>query len=149
MRNGAKKVINGKAASIVAGSCKPASPPGKLFTRLAQLISREVGRAWVFMLAMGTVVVWACSGPFFDYSDTWQLVINTGTTIVTFLMVFLIQNAQNRDSAAIQVKLDELIRVSKAHNSFMGLERLTDEELEDIRDKRLAGATAESAARRP
>ena len=77
----------------------------------------------------------AITGPLFQYSDTWQLVINTGTTIVTFLMVFLIQNSQNRDSAAIQVKLDELIRVSIAQNSFVGIEHLTDEELEDIRSK--------------
>jgi low affinity Fe/Cu permease len=78
-------------------------------------------------------VAWAVTGPFFNFSDTWQLVINTGTTIVTFLMVFLIQNSQNRDAAAIQVKLDELIRVSKAQNSFIGLEHLTEEELEEIR----------------
>jgi low affinity Fe/Cu permease len=101
----------------------------------------------VFALALGTIVVWAITGHFINYSDTWQLVINTGTTIVTFLMVFLIQNSQNRDSAAIQVKLDELIRVSKAHNSFMGLERLSDEELEDIRAKCMEGATAQLAAR--
>lgn len=73
------------------------------------------------------------TGPFFNFSDTWQLVINTGTTIVTFLMVFLIQNSQNRDAAAIQVKLDELIRVSQAQNSFIGLEHLTEEELEEVR----------------
>lgn len=81
------------------------------------------------------MAVWAISGPLFNFSDTWQLVINTGTTIVTFLMVFLIQNSQNRGSAAIQVKLDELIRVSKANNSFMGLEHLTDEELQEIKGK--------------
>ena len=126
------------------GSQAPASParsnktPGaftKLFAEMAKIASREVGRAWVFALALGTVVVWAISGPFFGFSDTWQLVINTGTTIVTFLMVFLIQNSQNRDSAAIQVKLDELIRVSKANNLFMGLEHLTDEELQEIEGK--------------
>jgi low affinity Fe/Cu permease len=79
----------------------------------------------------------------FHYSDTWQLVINTGTTIVTFLMVFLIQNSQNRDSAAIQVKLDELIRVSTAHNSFVGIEHLTDDEIEEIRNKCERRAQAE------
>jgi len=89
------------------------------------------------------VAVWAVTGPLFGYSDTWQLVINTGTTIVTFLMVFLIQNSQNRDSAAIQVKLDELIRVSTAHNSFVGIEHLTDDELEDIRNKCEMRAEAE------
>jgi low affinity Fe/Cu permease len=95
------------------------------------------------MIAAGIVIVWAVTGPLFNYSDTWQLVINTGTTIITFLMVFLIQNSQNRDSAAIQVKLDELIRVSTAHNSFVGIEHLTDEELEDIRTKCERRAEAE------
>lgn len=94
------------------------------------------------------VLVWAITGPIFRYSDTWQLIINTGTTIVTFLMVFLIQNSQNRDSAAIQVKLDELIRVSTAHNSFVGIEHLTDEELEDIREKCERRAEAEKTAER-
>jgi low affinity Fe/Cu permease len=89
-----------------------------------------------------TIVIWAISGPFFGFSDTWQLVINTGTTIVTFLMVFLIQNSQNRDAAAIQVKLNELIRVSKVHNSFVGLERLSDDEIEEIRAKCEARARA-------
>ena len=105
----------------------------RLFSDLAQRTSREVGRAWVFALALGTIIVWALSGPFFGFSDTWQLVINTGTTVITFLMVFLIQNSQNRDAAAIQIKLNELIRVSKAHNSFVGVEHLTDEEIEKIR----------------
>jgi len=110
-------------------------PLNRIFSDIAQVTSRQVGRAWVFTLAVATIVVWAVTGPFFNFSDTWQLVINTGTTIVTFLMVFLIQNSQNRDAAAIQVKLNELIRVSKAHNSFVGVEHLTDEELQEIRTK--------------
>jgi low affinity Fe/Cu permease len=92
---------------------------------------------------VAVVAVWAISGPIFHFSDTWQLVINTGTTIVTFLMVFLIQNSQNRDSAAIQVKLDELIRVGAARNSLVGIEHLSDEELEEIRNKCEARAAAE------
>jgi low affinity Fe/Cu permease len=80
------------------------------------------------------VLVWAATGPVFHYSDTWQLVINTGTTIITFLMVFLIQNSQNRDGAAIQVKLDELIRVSAAKNFFVGIEHLSDEEIDRLRE---------------
>jgi low affinity Fe/Cu permease len=86
------------------------------------------------------VVVWSATGPLFHFSDTWQLVINTGTTIVTFLMVFLIQNSQNRDSAAIQVKLDELIRVSRARNAFIGIEHLIEAEIEELRKKSEARA---------
>ena len=119
-------------------------PLSRLFADIAQTTSYEVGRAWVFALAVGVIVVWAITGPYFGFSDTWQLIINTGTTIVTFLMVFLIQNAQNRDNAAIQVKLNELIRVSRARNSFVGVEHLTDEELEEIRAKCEARARAES-----
>lgn len=115
----------------------------KFFGDVANKTSLLAGRASTFVVALAVVVVWAVSGPFFGYSDTWQLVINTGTTIVTFLMVFLIQNSQNRGSAAIQVKLDELIRTSAAHNSFVGIEHLTDEELEDIRTKCEARAAAE------
>ena len=117
----------------------------RFFGNLANKTSQAAGRASAFMAAAGVVLVWAITGPVFQYSDTWQLVINTGTTIVTFLMVFLIQNSQNRDSAAIQVKLDELIRVSAAQNSFVGIEHLTDDELEEIRSKCERRAEAEKA----
>jgi low affinity Fe/Cu permease len=117
----------------------------KTFGDIANKTSQAAGRASAFMIASGVVLVWAITGPLFQYSDTWQLVINTGTTIITFLMVFLIQNSQNRDSAAIQVKLDELIRVSTAHNSFIGIEHLTDDELEEIRGKCERRAEAEKA----
>src|SRR3954463_3871190 len=124
------------------------SAPGKLarlFGEAANRTSLAAGRATTFILAVLVIVVWAITGPIFGFSDTWQLVINTGTTIITFLMVFLIQNSQNRDGAAIQVKLDELIRVSTAQNSFVGIEHLTDEELEEIREKCEKRAAAEKA----
>ena len=117
----------------------------RFFGDLANKTSQAAGRASAFMMAAGVVLVWAITGPLFQYSDTWQLVINTGTTIVTFLMVFLIQNSQNRDSAAIQVKLDELIRVSAARNSLVGIEHLTDDEIEELRSKCEARAKAEKA----
>jgi low affinity Fe/Cu permease len=120
----------------------------KVFGDIASRASQAAGRASTFILAAAVVVMWAVSGPIFQYSDTWQLVINTGTTIVTFLMVFLIQNSQNRDGAALQVKLDELIRASAAHNSFVGIEHLTDDELEDIRSKCEARAKAEKVGER-
>lgn len=104
------------------------------FTRFARWISYHAGRPSAFLFATFIIVAWAVTGPLFHYSDTWQLVINTSTTIVTFLMVFLIQNTQNRDSQAIHVKLDELIRAKKgARNSLLNLEDLSDEELEQIR----------------
>jgi len=104
----------------------------KVFTEIASSVSRWTGKPATFIVCVLTVLVWAATGPMFHYSDTWQLVINTGTTIITFLMVFLIQNTQNRDGAAIQAKLDELIRASKAKNEFIGIEHLTDVELTEI-----------------
>ena len=103
------------------------------FAVWASATAHAMGRPWAFITAALVVLVWGLTGPLFHFSDTWQLVINTGTTIVTFLMVFLIQNTQNRDGAAIQAKLDELIRSSAAGNAYIGIERLTEEELDEIR----------------
>ncbi|WP_287252450.1 low affinity iron permease family protein [Mesorhizobium sp.] len=107
----------------------------KLFTRIANYVAHLAGLPSTFAVCFLIIVAWAASGPMFGFSDTWQLIINTGTTIVTFLMVFLIQNTQNRDGTAIQTKLDELIRVGKAHNTFIGIEHLTESEVEEIRRK--------------
>ena len=107
---------------------------GAFFTHLATRVAAAAGRPSAFVLALSIIIVWGVSGPLFGWSDTWQLVINTGTTIVTFLMVFLIQNAQNRDAAAIQSKLDEVIRaIDSARNEFIGIEHLTETELDQIR----------------
>jgi low affinity Fe/Cu permease len=107
------------------------SPFRARFGRVATRVSKAAGSAWTFALALAVIVVWAITGPVFGFSDTWQLVINTGTTIVTFLMVFLIQNTQNRDAKATQLKLDELIRaISKARNQFIGAESDPEERLE-------------------
>ena len=117
------------------------------FERLANRVATAAGRPRAFLIALAVIVVWGLSGPVFHWSDTWQLVINTGTTIVTFLMVFLIQNAQNRDGAAIQAKLDELIRaVSHARNEFIGIEHLTEVELDEIRET-LEKATGDEPSR--
>ncbi|WP_414471169.1 low affinity iron permease family protein [Microvirga sp. M2] len=120
----------------------------KVFTSFSNWVAQVSGRPVTFALSLLIILVWALSGPLFGFSDTWQLVVNTGTTIVTFLMVFLIQNTQNRDGAAIQAKLDELIRASAAQNVFIGIEHLTQEELDEIRAKCEAKAKAESAANR-
>jgi low affinity Fe/Cu permease len=108
----------------------------RLFTHIANRIAAMIGRPLAFILAAATILAWAATGPFFGFSDTWQLVVNTSTTIITFLIVFLIQNSQNRDAAAIQAKLDELIRaVDGARNHFIGIEHLTDREVEAIRSR--------------
>jgi len=113
------------------------------FSRLAKGASRFCGKPRVFVFAVAIVIAWAVSGPLFGFSDTWQLVINTSTTIVTFLMVFLIQNTQNRDTEAIQVKLDELIRATKgAHNALLDLEELEDDVFDAFRAKYQALAEA-------
>jgi low affinity Fe/Cu permease len=131
------------------------------FTFLAQATANAAGSAPAFALAVLVVIVWACTGPMFHYSEVWQLVINTGTTIVTFLMVFLVQNAQNRDGKIIQLKLDELIRaVENANNAYVNMENMSEQELEDLRQEyielaqkaartrstRAAGATRREAA---
>jgi low affinity Fe/Cu permease len=117
----------------------------RAFSEAAAFVAKATGEPAAFAIAAAIVVVWSATGPLFHFSDTWQLVINTGTTIVTFLMVFLIQNSQNRDSAAIQVKLDELIRVSRARNTFIGIEHLTEAEIEELRKKSEARAKTKAA----
>lgn len=114
----------------------------KTFTRFAAATAHAAGTPAAFCLCVVVVLVWAVTGPLFKFSDTWQLVINTGTTIITFLMVFLIQNTQNRDGMAIQIKLDELILTSGAENDFIGIEALTDKQLEALHLR-----CAEAAAR--
>ena len=108
----------------------------KLFVRFATLTAKIAGKPWTFIACVGIVLVWAVTGPIFKFSQTWQLVINTGTTIITFLMVFLIQNTQNRDGAAMQAKLDELLfSMKQADDRFIGIEHLTEDELEAILDE--------------
>ena len=107
----------------------------RAFSAAANAVAHAAGMPVTFLACCVIVLVWAVSGPFFGFSDTWQLIINTGTTIVTFLMVFLIQNTQNRDGAAIQAKLDELIRAGHGENTFIGIEHLTEEEVAEFRER--------------
>jgi low affinity Fe/Cu permease len=122
----------------------------RLFSQFSSWISHHAGRPAVFIVSIVLVLIWAATGPLFHYSDAWQLLINTSTTIVTFLMVFVIQNTQNRDGSAIQAKLDELIRTSAAQNAFIGIDQLTDEEIREYRDSCVAAANkaAERAKKR-
>ncbi|HEY0605666.1 MAG TPA: low affinity iron permease family protein [Herpetosiphonaceae bacterium] len=118
----------------------------ELFRRFAIKMSDAVGSSWMFMLALGVILVWALSGPFFGFSEVWQLIINTGTTIVTFLLLFLVQNTQNRDAKAIHLKLDELLRAMEgARTGLVNLEHLSDAELKQLQDEfdRLCGPRLE------
>jgi low affinity Fe/Cu permease len=121
------------------------------FVRFAQWVSHVTGRPIAFFVAVATILIWGALGPVFGYSDTWQLVINTGTTIITFLMVFVIQNTQNRDTAAMHIKIDELIRVTgKARNILLDLEELDDQTLEALRlDYESLASKAKSRAKAP
>ena len=116
--------------------------PSRHFGHVATYVAHAAGRPLAFALAAFIILVWVVTGPIFNFSDTWQLVINTGTTIVTFLMVFLIQNSQNRDNAAIQAKLDEIVRAGRGQNVFVGIEHLTDAEIEELTEKCEARAKA-------
>ncbi len=108
----------------------------EFFRRFAQRTSRLVGTPWAFLIALAAIVAWAITGPLFHYSDTWQLIINTATTVVTFLMVFLIQNTQNRDARAVHLKLDELVRaVHEARTGMIDVENLSDEALERLHEE--------------
>src|SRR5215471_11177629 len=124
------------------------APAKPLFARFARWVERHVGRSSTFVLAIAVVIIWAASGPIFGWSDTWQLVINTGTTIVTFLMVFVIQNTQTRDTQAMQLKLDELIRVNEmARNSLINLEEMSETDVERVKTAFATLASVRAAGR--
>ena len=128
-------------SNLPVGNASPTPPKGDWFSRLAVMTARLSGRPATFLLAVAVVIVWAITGPLFGFSDTWQLVINTGTTIVTFLMVFLIQATQNRDTLALQLKLDELILATKnARNDIAGIEEEADEQIEKAKNEVLRRA---------
>ena len=128
------------------GRKKPMAQRIGKFERFARAIARAAGQQWAFAFALGIIVIWAITGPIFHFSDTWQLVINTGTTIITFLMVFLIQSTQNRDSEAMHLKLDELLRsCGGAHNAVLDIEELSEEELDQL--KQAYAALAKKALR--
>jgi low affinity Fe/Cu permease len=123
------------------------SSPAEVFRKIARNVAERAGSPWAFLLTLAIVIVWICVGPYFRFSDTWQLVINTGSSIVTFLMVFLIQNTQNRDTREIHLKLDELILVSsEARNDFMELDRLSDDNLAEMEQALSAARKKRSTA---
>ena len=133
-----------KAADKATGSSFSAG-----FSKFSNRVAHATGKPVTFALAFLVILVWAVTGPIFHYSDTWQLIINTGTTIITFLMVFLIQNTQNRDGAALQAKLDELIRATQdARDAYMGIEKLDETEVEKLRDECVETGRAEAIAAR-
>jgi low affinity Fe/Cu permease len=148
---GSKEITRQNAASHFAQAREQVAKSKTLslwFSRFASRTAQLVGHPYMFMLAVAVLVLWAVSGPFFHFSDTWQLIINTGTTIVTFLVVFLIQNTQNRDAKALHLKLDELIRShSPAHNDMIDIEKLSDEELDEL-EKRYAEICQHNRARK-
>src|SRR5262252_1649239 len=136
-----------KHASCASHADAQARP---MFARFARWVERQVGRSSAFVLAIAVVLLWAASGPVFGWSDTWQLVINTATTIVTFLMVFVIQNTQTRDTQAMQLKLDELIRVNQtARNSLINLEEMSEDDVERMKAAFATLASIETPANRP
>lgn len=146
-------VVNvGKRSGGAAGSASPESANHDWFGRVSATASLWLGSRWAFACAAAIILIWGVTGPLFHYSDSWQLVINTGTTIITFLMVFLIQNTQNRDARAINLKLDELIRaVAHAHDDMMSIENLSDAELDLLQaryEKAKAAGLAEEAAKK-
>ena len=110
--------------------------PADNFTEIADYVARGAGRPLVFLAVVASTIAWLLSGPVFGFSDGWQLVANTVTNVITFLMVFVIQNSQNRDSAAIQAKLDELLRATPSHRELIGIEDLSEEEIEEIKSRR-------------
>ena len=132
---------------LIRGQMTANSSPAEVFRKLARNVAESAGSPWAFISTLAIVIVWVCVGPYFRFSDTWQLVINTGSSIVTFLMVFLIQNTQNRDTREIHLKLDELILVSsKARNDFMELDRLSDDNLAEMEQALSAARKKRSAA---
>ncbi|ADH91247.1 protein of unknown function DUF1452 [Ancylobacter novellus DSM 506] len=135
---------------MASGSTQPGRPSRSFFTRFAQWVAVQAGKPTTFAGAAAIIVLWAISGPFFGFGDTWQLVINTSTTIITFLMVFVIQNSQNRDTAALHIKLDELIAKNDlTRNVLLDLEELDDGALEEIRGEYEALAQAERDGKAP